>query len=91
MTARWWTDERVERLRALLAEGKTYSQCAEILGKPRGSIATGVWRYIDGKPWKHGQKRKYVRKSDRAPERYTDDALTETWAERKARRARQSA
>lgn len=52
---RTWDDpEKIERLRQLLRENKTFSQCGDILGCSRSSISGAVKRYI--RPDNRGNK-----------------------------------
>lgn len=41
----FWTPERVQQLKPLLLEGKTYTECSKILGCSRNSIAGAVSRH----------------------------------------------
>lgn len=87
-----WTGPEVKRLESLLADGLSYARAAKRLDRSRVAIAGAVRRHIhkvvDGRsPEERNQRR--VRKGNG---RKTDDqglwserALTETWAERKAR------
>jgi len=89
-----WKDnpERLKQLRDYRNEGLSFAQIAERMGSTRGAVAHAVWVYILGNKNVSGIHY-YVRKKDgiQQPLRnWSEEALTETWAERKARRARET-
>lgn len=94
-----WTPETIETLKRLRAEGLTFDQCASVMQTTRGSIASAVWIHVLGnsdkrpKSAKKGQRRRRLRngKHLRVKDGWNEHALTETWEERKARRARERA
>lgn len=87
--SRRWPDKEIELLKALRAEGLGYRRIAKRLGRNPGAIAGAVRRYIYLIPDDHvSRKTPKLRKFlPLQPMRWTEDALTETWAERKAKRA----
>ena len=96
MSAGFWTPERIERLRVLhYINGLTFARCAKALACSRNSAISADRRHIKGIPddrSHHGSYRRRPRTAGmRAPGGWSDAVLTETWAERKARRAAERA
>lgn len=92
-----WDEDALKELRSYLAEGAlSYRGIGKLMGCSRVAIAGAVRRYIhlipDARPpelRRRPPEKRSPRKQKRQTEqgRWTEHALTETWAERKAKRA----
>lgn len=73
----FWTLRRIARLKALLGDDATYSEIAYELDCTRGAVAGKVKRL--GAAATEKPPRRYV---GRLPHRWTEEVLTERWADR---------
>lgn len=87
-----WRDQ-IPELEELRRSGKSFSECGQVLGRSRSSVAKAVWAYILGHGHGTGAKPPRIRQTNRRPigSRWDERALTETYAERKARLKRERA
>lgn len=95
MGDRPWLDPEIKRLTVLRAEGVSYRQVSRKLGRSRSAVASAIRRYIhqipDLRP-SHRQPPTKLRTRARVGVQaiWSERVLTETWAERKARRSREA-
>ena len=85
---RKWDDARVAKLREMLDRKLSFTEIAEITGFSRNAVASAVHRHIHGvvDERKH-RGRHNVTAAVRAPRAvWTEEALTEPWAQRKFRK-----
>jgi hypothetical protein len=78
-----WPDELVAEFRRLRGLGLSHGECGKRIGKSR-SACTAKWDRITGRFEKRNGPRKRCKPTAR--QSWDEAALTETWAERKARR-----
>lgn len=79
MTSGFWTMEKTAALGQLRADGLSYTHAAKALGCSRNAACAKAWRMRrprTAKPATPPTKRRT----------WSESALTETWADRKARR-----
>lgn len=90
--AGYWK-EQVEAIRKLKAQNLTHKEIGKIYGVSRNSISSVVSRYIKGVPDNRpgergvGTGNAKASRSVGRPWNYSEEALTETWEQRKRRRA----
>ena len=79
----FWTDERVSQFKALRGEGFSFAKCAKALGCTRNA-ATSKWQRLSGRHLKGGiKKRASTWTAGRIPYRWSEEALTQRWADRR--------
>lgn len=85
---RKWDDAFVARLREMLAMKMTFSEIAEATGFSRNAVAGAVHRHVHGViDTRRNRGRHNVGAVVRAPRAvWTEEALTEPWAQRKFRK-----
>lgn len=82
-----WTSERLGVAFALRQDGLSCSQIADVMGVTRNSVVGKMWRANNPRK----KKVSPVRTQQKEPRTYSDDALTEKWADRKVRLSRERA
>lgn len=92
-----WTRDNIRRLAELVEAKPNYTEVGATLGITANAVKQAVWLYLrqgDESRAKRDAARREAyrvrnkgRKRTRIPNRWTEEFLTETWAERKARRA----
>jgi hypothetical protein len=81
------TPDQLAQSEKMLREGMTYGQIATHYGVSKGSFASSLWRYRDFLA--NGPKPKATQ--CQAGHSWSEESLTERWADRKARLARERA
>lgn len=88
-----WSENRIKQLRELRAQGLPFKECGKLIGVSRNAAIGAGRRYIDkiidSRPTRAPRLRTGKGSLARPPDSWTERALTETWVERKARRARE--
>lgn len=75
----WLSPDRDKLLEGYLREERTYKAIAKLMGTTRSAVAGHIWRQRNPDA--------YVK---RGRDEWDESRLTESWAERKARRAQQA-
>ena len=82
----WWSDNDVETLKALHAEGMSFALIAKRVERSRSAVAGAVRRYIKRVPDLRKKHKRRVTTGQATAKCWDESMLTEPYAMRKARR-----